>query len=149
LRGEPAEQAQGERNTRLRGKHRVARREHEAQQVVAHVIVERRIEARGRIREQRVDFAADLGFLPLVELAMTDAVDGAIAGRGHEPGPGVLRDAAVGPLFHCGDEGVLRELFSLAHVAHHARELCNEAGGLDAPDRFDGLVEIGGRHASD
>jgi hypothetical protein len=44
------------------------------------------------------------------------------------------------PLFECGDECLLREVFGEADVAGEACEAGDDAGGLDAPNGFDSSV---------
>jgi hypothetical protein len=45
------------------------------------------------------------------------------------------------PLFECGDECLVREVFGEADVAGQACESGDHARGLDAPDGFDGAMQ--------
>jgi len=51
------------------------------------------------------------------------------------------RDAGLRPLFECGDECLLREVFGEADVAGEACESGDDARRLDAPYGFDGAVQ--------
>ena len=66
-----------------------------------------------------------------------EEIDGAVFGGGGEPCAGVFGDSGSRPLFQGGEEGFLREVFGEADVAGEAGD---DAGGLDAPDGFDGAV---------
>ena len=88
-----AEQAQRERDARLGREHRVAGREHEAQEVVADVVVERRLESSARAASAGLELVAELLVLALEPRPRRSEVDRAVLGRGHEPGARVVRDA--------------------------------------------------------
>jgi hypothetical protein len=53
----------------------------------------------------------------------------------------MIGDARLRPLFECGDECLLREVFGEADVAGEAGEAGDDARGLDAPYGFDGAME--------
>ena len=56
-------------------------------------------------------------------------------------GDGVAaEEIGLRPLFEGGQEGLLSEVFGQADVAGEAGEDGDDAGGLDAPDDFDGAV---------
>ena len=93
--GQAAEQAQGEGHARLGGQDGMAGREDEAQQVVADVVVERRLQLRRRQPLPGLQLAAELLVLALGQLPPAQPVDGPVLGRGHEPGAGVVRDARL------------------------------------------------------
>ena len=76
------------------------------------------------------------------QLVAAQVVDGPVLGGGHEPRAGIIGDAALGPAFERGDEGVLREIFGETDVADDARECGDKARGLDAPDGVDGAVDV-------
>ena len=141
-----AEQAERERDARLGGEHRMAGGEHEAQQVVADVVVERGVEIRHGHLLLRLELVAELLVLALEQLAPAQQVDRAMLGGGHEPGARVVRDARLRPLLERGDQRVLRELLGQADVAHDPREAGDEPGRLDPPDRVDRAVGVGSRH---
>ena len=65
LGGQAAEQAQRERDARLGREHRMAGREHEAQEVVADVVVERGVEIRRGLLLLGLELAAELLVLAL------------------------------------------------------------------------------------
>ena len=142
-----AEQAERERDARLGGEHRMAGREDKAQEVVADVVVEGRVEIRrGSLllgfaahgRSPRACVPAACCGVPVI--------DGAMFRGGHEPGARVVRDARLRPLLERGDQSVLRELLGQADVAHDPRQTGDEPGRLDPPDRVDRAMGVGSRH---
>ena len=58
----------------------------------------------------------------------------------------IIRHARLRPLFEGSEEGLLREVLGQADVAGEASEAGDDAGGLDAPDGFDGAAWIGSGH---
>ena len=109
-------------------------------QIVADVVVERRIEV-GRVR--LVHLAADLLVLALDQLGAAMLVERAVLRRRHQPGGGIVRNALFGPALERGDQRVLRELFGDADVARDARDAGDDLRLLDPPDRLDRLVRVG------
>ena len=100
--------------------------EDEAQQVVADVVVERRIDRFDRVRGGDLvpdrEFAARAPRACLQQLAAAQPVDRAVLGRRHEPGAGIVRHAGDRPLLERRHQRVLGKLLGHADVAHHARE---------------------------
>jgi hypothetical protein len=90
---EATEQAQRQRDARLGGQDRVAGRADEPQQVVAEVVVERRLELGRRRVVLCAELAAELLVLALEPVAAAELVDRASLADGHEPGARVVRDA--------------------------------------------------------
>ena len=119
--------------------------EDEAEEVVADGVVERGIEI-GHGLFEGFEFAAELFLFALGDGVAAEEIDGTAFGRGGKPCRGIIGDARLRPLFECGDECLLREVFGEADVAGEARESRDDAGGLDAPDGFDGAVVIGNGH---
>ena len=114
--------------------------EHEAEQIVANVVVESGFDLHcGRLLLD-FQFAAELFVLAFEKLVAAKMVDGAIFSGGHEPSAGIIGDAGSGPLLERGDEGVLSKFLGAADVTGDARERSDDAGGLDAPDGFDRAV---------
>ena len=145
--GQAAEQAQRQRHPRLGRQHRMAGGEDQAQQVVADVVVERRVEVAARRSRARASSSRpSSSCLRSSSLRAAELVDGAVLGRGHQPGARVVRDARLRPLLERGDQRVLRQLLGQADVAHHARQAGDEPRRLDPPDRVDGAMGVGGRH---
>ncbi len=143
---QPPEQPQREGDPRLGGEHRVARGEHQAQQVVLDVAVQGGVQVglgALSLGPQLVAQLFDLAFQPLFA---ADEVDGAALADGHEPGARIVWDAGLGPLLQRGDQSVLRELLGEADVSHDACETGDHPGRLDPPDRVDRAMCIGGRH---
>ena len=140
--GQAAEQAQRQRDARLGGEHRMAGGEHEAQEIVADVVVERGVEVRhGRLLLD-LELVAELLVLALEQLVAAQAIDGAMLGGRHQPGAGVVRDARLRPALERGDQRVLRQLLGQADVAHDAREAGDELRRLDPPDRVDRAMGV-------
>ena len=89
--GETAEQAQRQRHARFRGKNRVAGREHQPQQIVTDLIVERIVEIRHAHFLLGVQLVPDLLVFALDAFAAAMHVNRAMLGGGHEPGSGIVR----------------------------------------------------------
>jgi len=146
-RGQPAEQAQGQRDPGRHGQDRVAGREDQPQQVVVDVAGDRPVEIGVGVLPRRQG-PSDLG-VPALQLAVTaELVDGAALGHGHQPGPRVARDTGLGPLLQRGDHGVLGELLGQADVAGVVRQPGDQAGPLHPDHRIDRRVSLRTRHPS-
>jgi hypothetical protein len=98
------------------------------------------------VRALVLEFAREFLVLALQQLAAAQPVDGAVLGGGHQPRARIVRHAGLGPAFERGDQRVLGEFLGQADVAHHARQPGDEPGRFDAPDRFDGAMDVGRRH---
>ena len=94
-------------------------------------------------RRQPVFVVVDLRLLARVQLVLAQAVDRAPLRGGHQPRARFVGHARGGPVFERGEEGVLREFFGQAHVAHHARQAGDQPGRFDAPHRIDGAADVG------
>jgi len=70
----------------------MAGREHEAQEIVAHVIVERGGQLSLGTLLAGFELVPELGVLALEQLAAAQGVDAAVLRGGHEPGARVVRD---------------------------------------------------------
>ncbi len=90
---EAAEQTERERGAGLGREHRMTGREHEAQEIVADVIVERGGQLPLGTLLAGFELVPELGVLALEQLAAAQDIDGAMLRRGHEPGAGVVRDS--------------------------------------------------------
>ena len=99
----------------------MTRDEHEAQQVVADMIVERGVEVRHRPFTFVLELGADLLVLSFVQRVAAHRVDRAALGRGHQPRARIVGHARRRPLLERGDERVLREILGEADVADDAR----------------------------
>ena len=141
-----SEQAEGERDPRLRRENRMAGREHQAQEVVSDVIVDRAVEIRHGHLLLCIELATKFLVLALEELFSAEQVDRTMLRRGHQPGAWVVRDPRLRPLLQRGDEGILCELLGKTDVAHDPRETGDDFGGLDPPDRVDRSMCVGSRH---
>ena len=137
---ESGDHPQRQRDSRLRGEHRVARSEDESEHVVVDVVeggVEVGLGRVGRPQLLRVPHLLQLA--REVDVA-ADAVDGAASRRRGEPGPGLVGHPVARPLFERLHEGVLREVLGESDVADDARDDRGDLGGLHAPDRLDGAA---------
>src|SRR6266850_7778206 len=147
---ETREQAQRERDARLGGEHRMAGDEHQAQQIVADVVVHALDQGGFVIRRRdlllELHLAGELFMLALEKLVAPEMIESAVLGGGHQPGARVVGDARPGPGLERGEESVLRELLGEADVARHAREAGDDFRRLDPPDRVDRAMGGGARH---
>ena len=87
-----------------------------------------------------VEFAGELFVLALSDGVVAKEVDGAAFGGGGEPGRWIIGDTRLRPLFECGDERFLREIFGEADITGKPSETSDDARGLDAPYGFDGAM---------
>ena len=138
--GQPADQAQRQRRARLGRQHRVAGGEDQAQQLIADVVVERRLDVLDAGVAFVLEVAADLGVLARLHLVAAELVDRPALGRGHQPGAGVLRNPGLRPFGERGHQRVLRQLFGQADVAHHPGQARDQPGLLDPEDGLDCVV---------
>ncbi len=119
--------------------------EHEAEQVVADVIVDRGVEIRhGRI-PPGLEFVAELLVFTVEHLAPAQLVDCPMLRGGHEPGARIVGHPRLRPPLERGDERVLRQILRQADVAGDPREPSDQPGGLDPPDRIDRVMSVGRR----
>src|SRR5262249_3370446 len=140
------EKAECEGDAGLRREHRMAGDEDESEQVVADVVVDRILEIRHGQFPLQLELASELFVLALQERAATEVVDGAVLGGGHEPRPGPVRDAGLGPAFERGNARLLGDVLRQTDDSHDPREAGDEARRLDPPDRFDGAMGLGIGH---
>src|SRR5437870_4767022 len=94
----------------------------------------------------RIELVTELFVLSLEELLAPKEIDRAMFGGGHEPCARIIGNAGDWPLFQRDHQGVLREIFRLADVSHHARETGDQLRGFDSPDSIDGSMRGGVRH---
>lgn len=120
--------------------------EHQTEEVVSNAVVDRRIEIGHGHLLLRFELAAKLLMFALQELVSAPEIDGAMLRGGHQPGPRIVRNARLGPLFERSDQSVLREFFGQPNISHDVCKTGDDPGGLNPPDRFDGAVCEGNRH---
>ncbi len=141
--GQAAQQAQGQRDPRVRAQHRVAGHEDQPQQVIANVVAERVAVVRKRQR-QRCQLAAPLRMLPRHPLVLAQHVDGAVARGGHQPRSGIVRYALHRPALQRGQPGVLDQFFGPPHVAaQHACQAGDQGRRFHAPEGVQSLRQRG------
>ena len=143
---EAAENAEGQRDARLARQNWMTAREDEAKQIVADVVVDRRVE----IRRGRASFDLDLVTYLLTfafeRLLAANRVDRAVFRDRHQPRAWILGHARLRPTLQRRDERVLRQLLGDPYVTHDAREPGYEARRLDPPDRVDGAMGCRSAH---
>jgi len=120
----------------------VTGRKDQAQQVVAHLIVDRRREVGLRTDLPLLELATKMLMFAVLHLAASQMIDGAMFGRRHEPGAGIVRHSGLGPLLQRGDQRVLRQVFCDADITDHPCQTSDESGGFDPPDRIDGVSSL-------
>ena len=69
--------------------------EHEAQEIVANLIVERGIEIGLRHVLLNLKLIAEFPMLSFEQLVAAEKIDGSMFCCGHEPSPGVIRDTQI------------------------------------------------------
>ena len=84
--------------------------EDEAEEVVADGVVESGVEV-GRGLFEGFEFAGELFVFALGDAVAAEEIDDAAFGGCGEPCRGIIGDARLRPLFECGDECFLREIF--------------------------------------
>ena len=102
-------------------------------------VVESGVEV-GRGLFKGFEFTGELFVFALGDSVAAEQIDGAAFGGGGEPCAGVFGDSGSRPLFQGGEESFLREVFGEADVAGEPGKAGDDAGGLNAPDGFDGAV---------
>ena len=89
--GQASEQAERERDAGLLRQNGMTGREHEAQQVVAYVVLDRGVEVDHGLLA--LELAAHLFVLALGDRRVSEMIDRPALPDGHEPGARVVRDA--------------------------------------------------------
>ena len=95
--------------------------EHETQEIVADLIVERPVEIRGGHPGPGLGLATKLLLLALEQRSPAQQVDRTMLSGGHKPGARIVRDARLRPLLERRDESILSQLLGETDVAHDAR----------------------------
>ena len=119
-------------------------------QVVADIVVERRIGIGRKAFPVDLQLAADLLMLALQHLVAAQMIEGAPLGGGHQPGARVVGNALARPLLQRRNQRLLREFLGQPDIAHDAGQPGDQLGLLDAPDGVDRAVRRrgGGRSGS-
>ena len=129
-----ADEAKRERHLRVRGERRVAAGEDEAQPFVRdRALVHVLLGGRDLLEPRQ-----QLG-LALEVLVAADAVDGAVAGRGDDPGTRVVRHAVARPALERDGERVLHCVLRAVEVAERARQVGERPAPLLAKGTRDRL----------
>jgi len=132
-----------EGHARLGREHGVAGDEHQPQQIVADIFIERCFDVGRRWRLQVVSCGL---MLRADQFLAAPRVQRSILRSGHQPGARIVRNAERGPLLQRDDHRVLRQLFRESDVAHEPDEACDEPRRLDAKHRLDRPVRSRIRH---
>ena len=112
-RRQPAQRAQGQRHTRLRGERRVAAGEEQPQAIVGQGCVDRVVRLS---RHQPLQ----LFQLVLVAALAAQAIDRPVASRADDPGAGVVRQPVARPALECDYERLLDRFLGEVEVAEDA-----------------------------
>ena len=142
-----AEQPQREGDARLGGENRMTGDEHQAQQIVADVVVERGVEIgrgalllRPRARSPSsscLRSSACCGGSRSMARCLAVAMSQA---------PGLSGTPDSGHCSSAATQRILRQVLGQADIAHHPGEAGDEPRRLDPPDRVDGAMGVGSRH---
>ena len=124
----------------------MAGREHQPQQVVADMIVERGIEVRHVRLLLRLQLVPELLVLALQHGAPAELVDRTVLCRRHQPRARVVRHARRRPPLERREEGILRQILGESDVVHDASEPGDQLRRLHSPDRFHDAIDVRGRH---
>ena len=111
----------------------MASREHEAQEVVTHIVVQSCVETEDRALPLGLELVAEFLMLAFDPLVPAQEIDRSMLCGRHQPGAWIVRDARLGPLLERGGERVLCEFFGKADIAHDPRKAGDEPGRLDSP----------------
>lgn len=120
--------------------------EDQAQQIIANIVVNCIIQIRHGSLTVRLDLAAQFFMFPFQQLVSAKKIGGTVFRRGHQPGPGLVRDAFFWPFLESGYESILREVLGQTDIMHDARKAGNEPRRFDPPDCVDGAMCIERRH---
>ena len=139
--GQPGDQAQGQRHLGLAGQGRMAAGEDEPQALVGDLVV---ADAVGdHLGRPRLDLARPgrLGRAPGALAAQ--AVDGAVARGGDDPGEGGIGDPVARPALERGGVRVLQRVLGAVDVAEDAREDGQRPRAVVADDAGDRVAAVG------
>jgi uncharacterized protein YfaT (DUF1175 family) len=120
--------------------------EHQAQQVVADVVVRETVRIVAHGVSVQFEFDAVFVLAAGVQGALAQMVDGPPLRRGHQPCGGVVRHAVDGPALQRDDQHVLRQFLGDADIAGHARHARHQLRGFHAPERVERALEAGVGH---
>lgn len=138
-RGEAADQAQRERDASFHRKHGMARGEDEPQHVIIDHLIQRVLQGVSKELLLPLQLAGNLLMLLYEHAAAPQRIDRAPLGRLHQPCPGIVRDAFLGPDFEGRHERILRQFPGNAEIVRDASNRGDEACGLDLPHGLNSL----------
>ncbi len=139
-----AEQAGVSRDQSSGGENRMAGGEHKAQEVVANVVVEGRVEIRLGQSLPGLKFATDFLVFALEPLVSPQEIERPMLRRGHEPGGRLCRTPDSG---HCssGDKRIWASSSASRRRARSARPAMVRP--TRSPDRVDRAIDVGSRRS--
>src|SRR5258706_14705634 len=111
----------------------MAGREHQAQQVVTHVVVDRRVKILYSHPLPRLPLETELPMLAFEPLVAAQEIDRTMLRGGHEPGARVARDARLRPLPKRGDQSIVSQIRSQTDVTPDPRETGDTPGRFGSP----------------
>jgi hypothetical protein len=126
----------------------MAGNKHEAQEIVADLVIKRGVKI-GR-RRFLLDFesVAEFPMLALQQLVAAEEIDRPMFCSGHEPGTGLVGDTRPRPLVKRGDERVLRKFLGEIDIPYDPRQAGDQLCLLDPEDCIDHAMCIVSRHDS-
>lgn len=139
--GQPPDEPQRQRDALLGRQDRMARGEHQAQEIVADVVVERIGDGVGAVA-WLAPIARELGVLGVDDPGAAHVVERAPLRGRHQPRARVVGHAIGRPALEREDERVLCELLGAPEITREPREPGHEARELDAKHRGDRVVWI-------
>lgn len=111
--------------------------EDQAQEIVAHVIVDLSVKIRLGELLLNGEFPPQLLVLALEAGVPAQQINGPVFGRAHQPDAGIARHARLRPLLQRRDQRILRQILGDTNIAHNACEASDEPGRLYPPDCVD------------
>ena len=123
--------------------------EHEPQQVITHHVFGALLERVLIGQLLHLQLISEYLVLAREHAPAPQVIDRAMFGGRHQPGAGVVRHAAAGPLLERDHQGILGELFRKSDIAQQAREAGDQPRGFDPPHGIDSPMSIRSRHDTD
>jgi hypothetical protein len=124
----------------------MAGREHQAQEIIANIVIDHCFEIRYCPFLPGVEIAADLLVFLLEPLVSAEEIDRTVLRGGHEPGARIVRNSRIRPLLECRNKSVLREILGKPDIADDVCQAGDEPRRFNPPDCVDGAMRIGSCH---
>ena len=118
--GKAADQAQRERDASVHPEHGMARGEDEPQHVIIDHLIQRLLQSVSKPLLLPLQLARQSSMLLYEHAAAPQRIDRAPLRRGHQPCPGIVRDAFLGPNFEGTHKRILSQLLGYADIVGDA-----------------------------